>query len=136
MSNVIPAVRFEYLIEVNNQYVEDHELYLEALDDYQQPYIEDTVISVLKGRASPDETMSVLLRSCALQNFVTKHNDLAPWFSEEENVGGKMTISEPLFKAAARAPLAHAGPTIRGIIFDKKPFMPILLEETDVEGKA
>lgn len=136
MSKVIPVVRAECLIAVNNQFAEDYELYLEDPDLYQEPDISSTVMSTLKDTASAEEALNVLLRLYALQHFLGQHNDMSPWLCKHVNKNGLMLIYEPLFKAASRAPLAHAGATTRGINFDKATFMPILLEETEAEGNA
>ena len=69
MSKVIPSVSAEHLIAANNQHIEDYELWLENPDLYPEPGI-DAVITALKGQASPDEALNVLLRLYALHHYL------------------------------------------------------------------
>jgi hypothetical protein len=122
----IPAVAPELLFKAVTKANEDHDTYGTA----------DTAVSVvvaLAGLCTREEVIAVSFRLTAFAELLHQ-GDGEEWTIKLKGKSHTL-VNEALFRAAAPAPLFEA-PTVGELAFNLDTFLPIALEEAEVEGNS
>lgn len=126
MTKFIRTVAPGLLVKANAKAVADRE-------QYGSPDVDVSVVSALADDCTPDELIAVSYRLRALAKLLSE-GDGEHWTL---SVAGEeyTLVSEPLFRAAAKAPLQEMK-MVYEVAFDAKEFLELALQEADAEGMA